>query len=67
MKKNESNMQSKLHEIYTDMLISEVGEGTSEPFFYQETFRSSGGANFAYEIDGKFELKMENFPPTSSN
>ena len=52
-KQNVKNKIMNLHEIYTDMLISEVGEGTSEPFLYQETFRSSGGNNFAYEINGK--------------
>lgn len=54
-KNNVKNENMNLYEIYTDMLISEVGEGTSEPFFYQETFRSSGGSNFAYEIDGRVE------------
>ena len=50
----------KLEQIYKDImeeakLIPEIGEGSSKPFFYQETFRSSGGANFAYEIDGRVE------------
>ena len=48
----------KLHDIYTEILIKEVGEGTSEPFPYEESFRSSGGSNFAYIIDG--EVRNEN-------
>ena len=47
-----------LHEIYTEIredvkLIPEIGEGTSKPFLYQETFRSAN--NFAYEIEGRVE------------
>ena len=50
-----------LHEIYTEIredvkLIPEVGEGTSKPFPYKETFRSEN--NFAYEIQG--EVRNEN-------
>ena len=35
--------------------INEIGEGSSKPFFYHETFRSGFGSNFAYEIDGRVE------------
>ena len=50
-----------LHEIYTEIredvkLIPEVGEGTSKPFPYKETFRNEN--NFAYEIQG--EVRNEN-------
>jgi len=50
-----------LHEIYTEIredikLIPEVGEGTSKPFPYKETFRTEN--NFAYEIAG--EVRNEN-------
>lgn len=48
----------KLHDIYTEILIKEVGEGTSEPFPYEESFRSRGGSNFSYTIDG--EVRNEN-------
>ena len=40
-----------LYEIYTDMLISEVGEGTSEPFFFNKY--PGDGPSFQYEIDGR--------------
>ena len=48
----------KLEQIYKDIieeakLIPEIGEGSSKPFLYQETFRSEN--NFAYEIDGRVE------------
>ena len=48
----------KLEQIYKDImeeakLIPEIGEGSSKPFLYQETFRSAN--NFAYEIDGRVE------------
>ena len=50
-----------LHEIYTEIredikLIPEVGEGTSKPFPYEETFRGGGG--FSYKIQG--EVRNEN-------
>ena len=50
-----------LHEIYTEIredikLIPEVGEGTSKPFPYKETFRK--GRGFSYEIQG--EVRNEN-------
>ena len=48
----------KLEQIYKDIikeakLIPEIGEGSSKPFSYNETFRSEN--NFAYEIDGRVE------------
>jgi hypothetical protein len=51
----------KLEQIYKDIieeakLIPEIGEGSSKPFSYNETFRSEN--NFAYEIDG--EVRNEN-------
>ena len=51
----------KLEKIYKDIikeakLIPEIGEGSSQPFDYKETFRSEN--NFAYEIDG--EVRNEN-------
>ena len=50
----------KLEQIYKDImeeakLIPEIGDGSSQPFYYNETFRSSLGSNFAYEIDGRVE------------
>jgi len=47
----------KLYEIYTDMLILEIGEGTSEPFKYNDPWRGSTGG-FSYTIQG--EIKDEN-------
>jgi len=46
----------KLYEVYTEILIKEVGEGTSEPFPYKENFRSQTG--FSYVIDG--EVRNDN-------
>ena len=51
----------KLEQIYKDIieeakLIPEIGEGSSQPFDYKETFRNEG--NFAYVIDG--EVRNEN-------
>ena len=48
----------KLEQIYKDImeeakLIPEIGDGSSQPFFYQETFRNEN--NFAYEIEGRVE------------
>jgi len=43
----------KLHDIYTEILIKEVGEGTSEPFRYKEGFRSD--SSFSYIIGGEVE------------
>ena len=53
----------KLEQIYKDIveeakLIPEIGDGSSKPFPYKESFRSSGGSNFAYIIDG--EVRNEN-------
>jgi len=53
----------KLEQIYKDImeeakLIPEIGDGSSQPFPYEETFRNRGGANFAYKIDG--EVRNEN-------
>jgi hypothetical protein len=53
----------KLEQIYKDImeeakLIPEIGDGSSQPFPYKESFRSSGGSNFAYIIDG--EVRNEN-------
>ena len=47
---------TSLYEIYTDMLISEIGEGTSEPFSFSKN--SKGDRHFQYEIDG--EVRNEN-------
>ena len=46
----------KLEQIYKDImeeakLIPEIGEGSSQPFDYNESFRSEN--NFAYIIDGE--------------
>ncbi len=46
----------KLEQIYKDImeeakLIPEIGDGSSQPFPYKESFRS--GNNFAYVIDGE--------------
>tara|TARA_B100000282_G_C31545969_1_gene405210 strand:+ start:69 stop:665 length:597 start_codon:yes stop_codon:yes gene_type:complete len=51
----------KLEQIYKDImeeakLIPEIGEGSSQPFDYKETFRNE--VNFAYVIDG--EVRNEN-------
>ena len=51
----------KLEQIYKDIieeakLIPEIGEGSSQPFPYNESFRSEN--NFAYVIDG--EVRNEN-------
>jgi len=51
----------KLEQIYKDImeeakLIPEIGEGSSQPFDYNESFRSEN--NFAYIIDG--EVRNEN-------
>ena len=47
-----AKMQS-LEEIYTEIQLSEVGEGTSEPFEYKENFRK--GDTFSYLIDAYTE------------
>lgn len=39
-----------LEEIYTEIRLSEVGEGTSEPFKYKKNFER--GKSFGYMIDG---------------
>jgi hypothetical protein len=39
-----------LEEIYTEIRLSEVGEGTSEPFKYKKNFER--GKSFGYIIDG---------------
>ena len=51
----------KLEQIYKDIieeakLIPEIGEGSSQPFDYNESFRSEN--NFAYIIDG--EVRNDN-------
>ena len=46
----------KLYEIYTDMLILEIGEGTSDPFEYKNN--GNYNENFSYTIYG--EVKDEN-------
>ena len=51
----------KLEQIYKDImeeakLIPEIGDGSSQPFDYNESFRSEN--NFAYKIDG--EVRNEN-------
>lgn len=43
----------KLYEVYTEILIKEVGEGTSEPFEYKENFRK--GDTFSFLIDAYTE------------
>jgi len=42
-----------LEEIYTEIRLREVGEGTSEPFEYKETYRK--GDTFGYLIDAYTE------------
>ena len=42
-----------LYEVYTEIRLSEVGEGTSEPFEYKENFRK--GDTFSYMIDAYTE------------
>ena len=39
-----------LEEIYTEIRLREVGEGTSEPFKYKKNFER--GDSFGYIIDG---------------
>jgi len=41
------------NEVYTEIQLSEVGEGTSEPFEYKENFRK--GDTFSYLIDAYTE------------
>ena len=41
------------NEVYTEIQLSEVGEGTSEPFEYKENFRK--GDTFSYLIDSYTE------------
>ena len=41
------------NEVYTEIRLSEVGEGTSEPFEYKENFRK--GDTFSYLIDAYTE------------
>jgi len=41
------------NEVYTEIQLSEVGEGTSEPFEYKENFRK--GNTFSYLIDAYTE------------
>ena len=41
------------NEVYTEIRLSEVGEGTSEPFEYKENFRK--GDTFSYMIDAYTE------------
>ena len=41
------------NEVYTEIQLSEVGEGTSEPFEYKENFRK--GDTFSYIIDAYTE------------
>ena len=56
-KKYAKNENISLYEVYTDLLISEVGEGTSKPFSYENRSRFDGGS-FQYKIDG--EVRNEN-------
>ena len=46
-----------LYEVYTEIRLKEVGEGTSEPFDYGKPWRGSTGG-FSYTIQG--EIKDEN-------
>lgn len=51
-----------LEEIYTEIQLSEVGEGTSEPFKYKKNFER--GDSFGYIIDGfagdeKIPIKLQ--------
>jgi len=59
-KKYAKNENISLYEVYTDMLISEVGEGTSEPFPYENRSRFDGGS-FQYKIDGEVRDEGGNF------
>ena len=40
------------NEVYTEIQLSEVGEGTSEPFVFIK-YPTDGGKSFAYKINGK--------------
>ena len=60
-KKYAKNESISLYEVYTDMLISEIGEGTSEPFPYKKApnhFLNRGDRGFSYKIDG--EVRNDN-------
>ncbi len=49
----EDTKMKSLYEVYTEIRLSEVGEGTSEPFEYKETYRK--GDTFGYLIDAYTE------------
>ena len=48
--KNYKNIINSLEEVYTEIRLNEVGEGTSEPFKYKKNFER--GKSFGYIIDG---------------
>ena len=52
--------QNDIEEGYTDMPISEVGEGTSEPFSYENKSRFDGGS-FQYKINGEVRTEDGKF------
>ncbi len=52
LKLKDTEMKS-LEEIYTEIRLREVGEGTSEPFKYKKNFER--GDSFGYIIDGDVE------------
>lgn len=57
LKLKDTEMKS-LEEIYTEIRLREVGEGTSEPFKYKKNFER--GDSFGYIIDG--DAKDEKIP-----
>ena len=59
-KKYAKNESISLYEVYTDLLISEIGEGTSEPFSYENKSRFDGGS-FQYKIDGEVRTEDGKF------
>ena len=58
-KKLAKNENISLYEVYTDLLISEVGEGTSEPFSFSKI--SKGDRHFQYKIDGEVRTEDGEF------
>ena len=58
-KKLAKNESISLYEVYTDLLISEVGEGTSKPFSFSKI--SKGDRHFQYKIDGEVRTEDGEF------
>lgn len=49
--KEDTKMKS-LYQVYTEIQLSEVGEGTSKPFEFNK-YPNNGGKGFAYKINGE--------------